>query len=328
MAEYTLSISRDLHDKDRALDWLTALFPAALMALIHYRWSVVALLLPAMAGYLAVAALFKRTELLTCRVVPALVTGLLVVFGLPGGAPLWAAALAGVVAALAAVLPTLLARRWPHSEYAQPLLQPALVGCLLVWLVFPGLLSQAFIMPAQWATADGAMVVTSLPGLWDATVAIPTGRLFFGIYAGCMGQTCSPVLLLAAAYLLLRRRLRLIPFACMLAATALASWVIWGRPLYGVLAGGTLLAALLLADRTVAPTHYGAQIATGVTAAVVAVLLRAATHTDGMVAGVLLACLTGPLWPILGRWIRRLVEWSVPRLKRILIKIKKIEKNS
>ena len=327
MTEYTLSVARDLHDRSRALDWLTALFPVALMALFNYHWSVVLLVLPAMAGYLAVAALLQRAGLLQAPALPALVTGLLIAFCLPAGAPLWLPGLAGVAAALTAALPELLSRRWAGRSFAQPLLQPALVGYVLVWLLFSGFLRE-FTMPAQWATVDAATASTALAGLWDPTRAVPLGRLFFGLYAGAVGEICSPVLLLAAAYLLLRRRLRLIAPAAMLAVIALLSWVLWGAPLYALLAGGTLLTALLLADRAVAPAHPGAQAVAGVIAGGVTVLLRVATHTDGTAVGVLVACALSPLYPVLGCWIARFSRWVWTLAKEIFIKIKKIEKNS
>ena len=330
MADMTLSVTRDLHDRERALDWLTALFPVLLMALIQYRWAAVLLTLPAVAGYLAVAVLFRRLDMLRAPVLPGLVSGLLVAFCLPAGAPLWVPAVAGIVAALTALLPEAVARRWPEIPYAQPVLQPALVGALLVWAVFPATLKAAFAMPVQWAEA-GAEPVTSLAGLWEPAAALPPVRLFFGVYAGAVGQACSPVLLLAAAYLLLRRRLRLIAPGCMLAVVALLSWIIWGAPLYGVLAGGTLFAALLLADRAVAPAHYGTQAAVGVLAGGIAVLLRAVTHTDGMAAGVLVACLFLPVYPLLGRlclWLGRRGWALLGVLRRKIEKMQKNQKNS
>lgn len=215
MANTTLSVARNLHDRERALDWLTALFPVLLMALIQYHWAALLLTLPAVAGYLAVAVLFRRLDMLCAPAFPALVAGLLIAFCLPAGAPLWAPALAGCVAGLTAALPELLSRRFAGKSFARPLLQPALMGCVLLWLLFPNMLD-TFSMPVQWVSADGTTAATSLAGLGDKAQAVPLMRLFFGVYPGAMGQTCSPVVLMAGLYLGLRRRLRLIAPACML----------------------------------------------------------------------------------------------------------------
>lgn len=48
------------YDRERTLDWLTALFPPALMAVFYFRWQAVGLMLLAVAGYLAAAILLDR----------------------------------------------------------------------------------------------------------------------------------------------------------------------------------------------------------------------------------------------------------------------------
>ncbi len=326
MTEKNSVTGRELYDRERSLDWLTGLFPLWLIAVVYYRWAAVLPVLPAMAGFVAVCLLLYRTERPVDWLLPALVTGGLIVFCLPAGVPLWAPALAGCVAGLTAALPELLSRRFAGKPFARPLLQPALVGIVLLWLLFPDRMD-TFTMPAQWVSADGTTAATSLAGLGDKAQAVPIMRLFFGVYPGAMGQTCSPVVLMAGLYLGLRRRLRLIAPACMLGAVALLSWIVWGQPLYGLLAGGTLLAALLLADRTVAPAQYGLQAVTGCLAALVGVLLRRYTQTDGMAAGVLVACGLVPLLAFLGRLCARFGRWFWPKLCLLMEKVWDIFKN-
>lgn len=301
--DMTLSVAEDFQDKERNLDWLTALFPILIMAVYYYRWAAVLLPLLALAGYVAGAVLLHWAKIMPCRVLPGTVMALIIGFCLPSSAPLWLAALAGCMAALTEAVPLLLGRRWPGRSFSRPLLHPALMGIFVVGLLFPARM-KAVMVPAMWTGSDGA-TVSSVAGLFDPSVAVERIRLFFGVYPGKMGQTCAPVILLAAAFLLLRRRLRLIAPACMLAVTSLLSWAVWGSPLYSVLAGGTLLSALLLADRTVAPAGYISQITAGVLAGGMTVLLRGTLHTDGTIPAVLLACLLAPLYPLLGRELSR-----------------------
>lgn len=326
MAENIGPEARGFYDRERALDWLTALFPLWLIAVVYYRWTAVLPVLPAMAGCVAASLLLCRTERPAAYLLPALVTGGLIVFCLPAGVPLWAPALAGCVAGLTAALSELLSRRFAQKSFARPLLQPALVGVVLLWLLFPDRLD-TFTMPAQWVSADGVTAATSLAGLVNENQAVPLMRLFFGVYPGAVGQTCSPVVLMAGVYLGLRRRLRLIAPACMLGTVALLSWIVWGQPLYSLLSGGTLLAALLLADRTVAPTPYGLQAVTGCLAALIGVLVRQYTHTDGMAAGVLAACGLAPLLALMGRWLARFCHWISPKLRPLWEKIRNVFKN-
>ena len=323
MTEQPGADERNFYDRERSLDWLTGLFPIWLIALCYYRWAAVWPILPAVAGYLLVCHLFRLASRPADGVFSALISGLLVTFCLPAGVPLWMTAIAGLVAGLVAALPVLISRRFAQSPLALPLLQPALVGVVLVWLAFPKMVG-SFSIPAQWLTADGVTAATSLAGLTDKAQGIPLMRLFFGVYPGARGQTCSPVLLLAGLYLGLRRRLRLIAPACMLGTVAVLSWIIWGRPLYGVLCGGVLLAALLLADRTVAPAHYGVQAATGCLAGIIGILLRLYTHTDGMAVGVLVACALAPLTAWLGRQLYRFGRWGWPKIRPLAEKIREI----
>ena len=331
MAGMTLSVSRDFHDRERALDWLTGLFPVLVLALVNYGWRAAGLTLLGTAGYLCAAVGLQRLGVLTAKTVPALATALAIVFFLPASAPLWLAAMAGGIAAGVAAIPTALSRRFEGKPFARPLLQPALAGYLFVRGVFPHI-TEAYTLPAQWTTVGGADTVTALEGLFDPAVAVERWRLFFGIYPGGIGDACTAVLLLAGGYLLLRRQIHILPAACMWGTVALLSRFVWGSPLYALLAGSTMLTALLLSDRTTAPDDYGSQAATGVVAGVLTVVLRAAFHTDGTVVAALVACAAAPLYPPAERLLKRFGEWvwhvAKPLLEKIKTKWAKNENNS
>ena len=331
MADMTLSVSRDLHDRERALDWLTGLFPVLVLALINHGWRTAGLTLLATAGYLCAAVGLQRFEILTAKTVPALVTALAIVFFLPASAPLWIAAIAGGIAAGVAAIPTALSRRFEGEPFARPLLHPVLVGCLFVKSVFPRMIG-AYTLPAQWVTPDGSTAVTALEGLFDPAVAVERWRLFFGIYPGGIGDACAAVLLLAGGYLLLRRRIYILPAACMWGTVALLSLFVWGSPLYALLAGSTVLTALLLSDRTTAPDDYGSQATTGVVAGTLTVILRAAFRTDGTVVAALVACAAAPLYPLAERYLKRFGEWlrqmAMPVFEKIKTKFAKNKNNS
>ena len=300
----TETIPQPLQDRDYALDWLTAASPILLIAFSYYRWPTFILALLAAAGYVAVYALLQWAGLARVHTAPAVMTGAWSALLLSAHTPLWVAAIAGAVAALVAYAPDF-AGRWLSN--ARPLLHPVLMGYLVVRLVFPAYV-QTYTLPVLWAPLEAIPADTTLAPLTDPA-SYDLWQLFLGVRESALGAGCAPVLLLAAGFLLIRRRLRLIAPAAMLATVTLLSWIIWNAPLHGLLAGITLLAALLLADRACAPAAYGDQAVCGVVAGGVAVLLRAVAGVDGCTVGVLAACLLSPLYPPLVRVCRRGAVW-------------------
>lgn len=307
MTEDTYTLKMAPYERERTLDWLTALVPLLLISILYYGWRAVLLEVLAVGGYLVVSALFSG-GLATVRLAPALVTGLLCAFCLPATTPYWPAALAGGVAALVAAIPGFVAKKWPHCPYARPLIQPAMAGYLLVRLVFPGAVD-AFTLPIQWDNLDGVATATPLAALAGEKMSLTSTSLFFGIHAGAIGEGCAAAVCLCGLYLLIRRRIRLIAPATMLVVIALLSWVVWGTPLYAVLAGGAVLGALLLADCDTMPRDYATQTASGVLAGGIVVLLRALTFTDGTAVALVAVGLLQPVMPAFFQFCRWL--WSV-----------------
>ena len=297
--------------RQSALDWLTAASPVLLMAFCFYRWSAPLSALMAVAGWLAVSALLQWAGLSSVMAAPALAGGVWLALWLPAGAPLWLGALGGAVAALFAALPSVVARWIPR---ARGLLHPVLMGWLFLRLVFPAYI-QAYTLPLLWAPETAAPTADLLSPLIGGT-AVPLSHLFFGIHESAVGQGCVPVLLMALGYAALRRRASLIAPAAMVATVALLSWMVWGAPLRGVLVGGTMLAAVLLADTDYLPATYGARGVTGFVVGAAAVLVRALVGQDGCAVAVLLACLLSPLYPPFLRLCRKGALWLWGVLRR------------
>ena len=186
-------------------------------------------------------------------------------------------------------------------------------------------------MPTQFIPVDGLAGATPLAALRGGEVA-ELWKLLFGIHAGAIGETCAAAILLAALYLILRRRVRLIAPACLLVTVALLSWLLWSGvnfALYAVLAGGVLFAALLFADKETAPASSRDQIVVGVVAGTITVLIRRfGGWAEGAAVGVLAAQILVPLLPIVYTFCRfawthvvracRLAwDWAKPYLTRV-----------
>ncbi len=290
--------------RERALDWLVGLLPVMLMAFIGYRWKVVALFTLAVGGYLAATLLL---EYLCHRsrdgaLLPhALWMGVLIALALPGAAPLWVAALGGGGMALAEAVPARVGRM------DLPYFHPFGLTYLLLLLVFPGVVASGYTLPIQWVGMDGLSSATPLAALSGGEFLHTHWQLFFGVRAGAIGEICVAAVLLGAAYLFIRRRLRWIAPVSMLLTVALLSLIVWNAPLYGVLAGAPVLAAVLLADNGRMPRSVADQITAGVTAGAVTVLLRAVGGwADGTAVGILAAYIAVYVRPYVWRWMRRI----------------------
>ncbi len=290
--------------RDHALDWLTGLLPVTLMAFIGYRWQFVWLAVLAVGGYLMAALLLERLpgrERDAALLPRAFLAGALVPLCLPSAAPFWSAALGGGLLALAESVPPRVGR------VPLPTLHPLVLPFLLLRLLIPGAVARGFALPLQWAGMDALSTATPLAALRGGETLHSAWQLLFGVRAGAMGEICVAAVLVGAVYLLLRRRLRLIAPACMLATVSLLSWLLWNSPLYGLLAGSVTLSALLLADRAYMPSRPALQIAAGIAAGVVTVLVRRfGGWTEGTAVGLLAAGLAVFLYPYVGRLVGRI----------------------
>lgn len=287
--------SADGQDTARAWDWLTALSPMLLMMVVNYRWSAVLAVLTASSGYLAVAAMWQWLSLLPLHLAPALLCGVLVACCLPASLPLWLPAAAGVVGGVVVGLPAVVNRFVKRNVLSCPVYFPALSGFLAVRYAFAAHFI-GFSLPVMWARTDAVASATPLASLGTPATQESVRHLFWGFDAGSMGGGPVPALLLGFAYLLLRRRLHPIPVSAMVATVALLSLLFWGDPLYAVLGGGTLLAAMLVGDESFVHVGWKGRLVGGVTAGVVTVLCRLWWRMDGAAVGLLAA---GVLTPVL-----------------------------
>lgn len=294
-------------DTARAWDWLTALSPMLLMMVVNYHWSPVWAVVTAAAGYVAVAVLWHHLKLLPLHVAPALLCGVLVTCCLPSSAPVWLSAMAGLLGGAVMVVPALVNRLAKKDLLSCPVYFPALVGFLAVRGLFAPQFA-AFSLPAMWETTDVVASATPLASLGQPVSQEAMSHLFWGFEAGSMGGGPAPAVLLGFVFLLIRRRVSPLPAATMVGTVALLSYLLWQQPLYALLAGGTLLAAVLVGDEGFLPVGWKGRLVTGAVAGVVTVLCRLWWGMDGAAVGVLAA---GVLTPILHLCYHGLCRFAV-----------------
>lgn len=295
----------ELAARETALDWLTALLPPTLISFYYFRFSAFLLELLAIAGYLTASALLSRRAPGRQTLPTALVGGLPAAFCLPATAPLWLAALIGGLTGVFAALPA----RLPARYY--PRLHPVIPAFLLIRLCFGGQLAGAT-FPRQWIGIDAMTFATPLAAFRGQPIGANAWQLLFGVRAGSIGEGCVAALLLTVGYLLIRRRLRLIAPAAMLLTVVIGSALVWRSPLYGLLAGSTVPAALLLADRDYAPEAPALQAVAGIAAGIITVLVRRyGLWSEGTALGVFAAGVLAFGYP----WLKSGVSALIRRLK-------------
>ena len=235
-----------------AADVLIALIPAVLAGVWLFGLRAAAVLVvcvgAAVAAETLACAVLRRPN--TAGDLTAAVTGLLLGLSLPASLPLWMAALG---AAVAVVFVKML-----FGGVGCNFVNPAMAGRAFMLLSFPAAM-HAVAFPIAWQSTDlvaGATPLVSRSADW-----LP---LFLGLHGGAIGETCVPALLLGGLYLCLRRTVSPLVPLTVLGSTALTAWLCGEHPLYAVMSGGVLFAAIFCAtDPVTTPVTRGGRVLFG-----------------------------------------------------------------
>ncbi|MDD5556808.1 MAG: RnfABCDGE type electron transport complex subunit D [bacterium] len=266
-----------------------ALLPALAWGVWSFGPAALALTAACVASCMAVEALVELLfgRAITVRDGSAVVTGLLLAFNLPPGAPLWFAPVGALVAIAVAKLA---------------------FGGLGFNIFNPALAARAFLM----ASYPARMTSWRPYGAWDAvSAATPLGilkerldlplpsyaDLFLGRVGGCIGETSALLLLAGAVLLLAGRDITWHTPASFLGALAGMSLLVGADPLLAVLAGGAVLGAFYMAtDMVTAPLSGGGRLVFGAGCGIItAVIRRWGGYPEGVCYSILLMNAFTPL---------------------------------
>ena len=227
----------------------------------------------------------------------AVVTGLILALNVPASLPLWMAVIGSVFAII---------------------IVKQFFGGIGHNFMNPALGARAFLM-ASWALAMTRWYTpgTYLPlfGVPDAvTSATPLAAgsadkfsyltLFLGNHGGCIGETSALAILIGAAYLVIRRVIRLRVPLIFIGTVAVGTWIFGGSgglftgdPLYQILSGGLMLGACFMAtDYTTSPTTPKGQIVFALGCGIITVLIRIwGGYPEGVSYSILLMNVVTPL---------------------------------
>ena len=193
----------------------------------------------------------------------AVVTGMLLAFCLPPSMPLWMAAVGGI---FSISIGKQIFGGLGHNPF-----NPALIGRAFLQISWPREMT-SWINPFDGLTSATPLSITKL----ELEGAVPEFHtLFFGNFAGCLGETSKFLLLLGAGYLILRRHIKLyIPVSYIVTVVILA--ILFNvNPLFHLLTGGLILGAFFMAtDPVTSPISSKGKIIFGIGCGLFTMLIR------------------------------------------------------
>ncbi len=246
-------------------DVIIALTPAALMTVWFYQFKALFLITTCVASCCLAEYIFEKVTKRnnTLSDLSAVVTGLLLAFCLPPSIPLWIAAAGGFFAILVgkAIFGGL-----GHNPF-----NPALVGRAFLQVSWPKDMS-LWTAPYDTVTTATPLGITklNLPGI------IPDNwTLFFGNFAGSLGETPKLMLLLGALYLLFRKHIKLYTPLSFIITAAILALLFKENPVFHLLTGGLILGAFFMAtDPVTTPLSRNGKIIFGIGCGILTMLIR------------------------------------------------------
>ena len=305
MGKLVVSSSPHMRTKDTIssimLDVIIALMPATLAGIYFFGYKALAVILTSVAASVLAEYLYQKIMKKPVSVgdLSATVTGLLLALNLPVTIPLW---MVVIGAAFAIIIVKQL-----YGGLGKNFMNPALAARCFMMISWAGCMT-AFVMPFAGYGTDAVSSATplailkgtsneALPSLFDA---------FFGVKAGCIGETSGAMLLLGFLYLLIKR---VIDFRIPLFYIATFTILIYlfgtnntdGSKMYftlmHILTGGLLLGAIFMAtDYVTTPTTHLGRIIFGIGCGILTFAIRKfGSYAEGVSFSILLMNLVAPI---------------------------------
>lgn len=300
-------------------DVIIALLPVTAMGVYHFGWYVLAIIatsvITAVLTEFLYAKLTKRPQTVTDG--SAVITGLLLALSLTPTIPLW-------IPAIGAFFGILIVK-CIFGGIGQNFVNPALAARAFLMASWPAQMT-IFVnsnhmtdavstatdaaTSATGAVVDGSSVATMLSGLqnnligWPENASVVVDKLI-GHSSGTIGEVSIFAILLGAAYLLVRRVIRLEAPLAYLGSFAFFAWM-WigqsdqlfsGNILGELLFGGVIFAAVfMVTDYTTTPMTTKGQLIFGLGAGFITAVIRAfGAYPEGVTYAILLMNLAVPL---------------------------------
>ncbi len=269
------------------LDVVIALLPAMAAGIwffgIDALWVIVVTTGSCLAAEYITRKALKREQ--TVGDLSAVVTGVLLGLNLTPSIPLWIAAIGGAVAIVIV--------KQLFGGIGQNFMNPALGARVILVISWP-------VQMTRWVFPQGVDGVSAATPLAVAREGGPLPSLFdmfTGNIGGCIGETSALALLIGAAYLVLRRVIKLDIPLMYIGTFALLTLIFQEDVLFHILAGGLLLGAFFMAtDYSSTPMTKKGKLIFGFGCGVLSFVIRFYTgYPEGVSFSIILMNLVTPL---------------------------------
>ena len=246
--------------KDIMLDVIIALLPASVNGCLlfgtHALFVLIATITFALLSEYIWNLLFKKSQ--TIGDLSAIVTGLLLGLNLPPTTPIWIASIGSVIAIIIV--------KQMFGGIGHNFANPAITARIVLLISFPTIMTKF---------SEPLTALTSATPLASDISDYSIRTLFFGTYAGTIGETSAFLLLVGAVVLFARRIISPIIPASFIGTVALLTWISGGDVLRQVLTGGLILAAFFMAtDYATSPTDALGKLVFGVGCGLITFIIR------------------------------------------------------
>jgi len=281
-------------------DVLLALAPAAVGAMYFFGWQAATVIAATMGTAVVTEWGLQRLtkQRSTVGDCSALVTGLLLAYNLPASVPVWLPMVGAVFAIAIAKL--------AFGGLGRNVVNPALAARAFLLAAWPGLMT-TWTKPFDAVTTATPLALLPRPvgPPPEAVGAVPGYlELFLGTVGGSLGETSALLLLLGAAYLLIKKIIDWRVPVSFLGTLALLGWAFGGQgglfrgdPLFHLLAGGAILGAFFMAtDYVTGPITPRGRWIFGFGCGLITVLIRLyGGYPEGVSYSILIMNVAAPL---------------------------------
>lgn len=266
-------------------DVIIALCPAAIYGCILFGRHAVLLLVCTIAS--AVGAEYIWCRLLKKPVsvgdLSAVVTGLLLGMNLPPKLPVWM----GIIGSIVAVIVV----KQMFGGLGHNFANPAIAARIVLLVSFPAAMTE-FTEPIL---KQGYDIVTSATPL-VSEISLGFKNMFFGMYPGCIGETCSFFLIIGGMYLVVRRVISPVIPLSFIGTVALLSLISGQNTSVQLFGGGLMLGAIFMAtDYTTTPSTRTGKMIFGIGCGILTFVIRSfANLPEGVSYSILLMNIVVP----------------------------------
>lgn len=287
------------------LDVIIALIPATIGSIYFFGMNALMLVLVAVISAVIFEAGFQKLFKRPVRVgdLSAVVTGLLLALNLPATAPWW-------IAVFGSGFAIIIVKEF-FGGIGQNFMNPALAARAAMVASWPGIMT-------NYVNTDGMSAATPLAILKEGGSLPGIERMVIGNIGGVIGETSVILLLIGAAYLLIRKVIDWKIPVIYIATTAIMVLILGedvNEMIYHILGGGLILGAFFMAtDYASSPVTPLGRIIFGVGCGVLTALIRV---LGGMPEGVSYSILLmNVATPVIERWTKPRVFGEVRKNER------------